>query len=209
MVADRRGLMLVLSSPSGAGKTTLAGRLLASDPDLVLSISVTTRPPRSGEVHGRDYFFHTQPEFEAMRSAGELLEWATVFENCYGTPKAPVLQHLGDGRDVLFDIDVQGAEQLAAVLPDDLVRVFILPPSAATLRNRLEARGLDSPEVIAKRLERAAEEIGHWDSYDYVIVNEHLDASLKQLQAILHAERSRSTRRKGLASFVRKLQSTL
>lgn len=209
MVHERRGLMLVLSSPSGAGKTTLARRLLEAEAGLVLSVSVTTRPPRRGEVHGRDYYFHTLNEFEAMEATGELLEWARVFDHCYGTPKAPVLQHLAEGRDVLFDIDWQGAKQLAERLPDDLVRVFILPPSAEALRNRLEARGLDSREAIEKRLKWAAEEVRHWDAYDYVIINEDLDKSLDQLRAILSAERSCCGRQKSVGPFVEALRETL
>ncbi len=206
---SRRGLLLVLSSPSGAGKTTLSKRLLASDPDIQLSVSVTTRPPRVGEVDGRDYFFIDQTEFERRCAAGDLLEWATVHGNSYGTPRGPVEAALQAGRDVLFDIDWQGAQQLEGRLPQDLVRVFVLPPTAAALEERLNARGQDAPDVVARRVAGASSEISHWPEYDYVIVNADVDQSFATLAAILTAERNRRARLQGLSEFVRGLQSGL
>ena len=206
---ERRGLLLVLSSPSGAGKTTLSRRLLAADPGIAMSVSVTTRAPRPGEVDGRDYNFIGAATFDAMREAGELLEWARVFDNHYGTPRAPVEAALAGGRDVLFDIDWQGAQQLQEKLPQDLVRVFILPPSAEHLAQRLAARGQDSPEVVARRMAAASNEISHWPEYDYVIVNVDLDESSAGLQAILIAERMKRERLLGLSDLVRRMQSAL
>jgi guanylate kinase len=205
----RRGLLLVLSSPSGAGKTTLARRLVADDPHISMSVSVTTRPPRHGEVDGRDYFFIDETRFKAMREAGELLEWARVFGNFYGTPRAPVEAAIGMGRDVLFDIDWQGAQQLEEKLPQDLVRVFILPPSAKDLAQRLAARGQDTPEVVAARMAAASAEISHWPEYDYVIVNADLEASSATLRSILAAERLKRERQLGLMDFVRTMQAAL
>lgn len=205
----RRGLLLVLSSPSGAGKTTLSKRLLAADPNIKLSVSVTTRPSRPGEVDGRDYHFITMAEFEHRRGAGDLLEWALVHGNCYGTPRQPVEAALAGGHDVLFDIDWQGAQQLEERLPLDLVRVFVLPPTAASLEQRLTARGQDSQDVVARRLAGASAEISHWAEYDYVIVNSDVEESFAALAAILAAERSRRTRMLGLMEFVRGLQSDL
>ena len=205
----RRGLLLVLSAPSGAGKTTLAERLLMSDAEIALSVSVTTRPKRAGETDGRDYHFVSTERFGQMRDDDQLLEWATVFDNFYGTPRGPVEERMQAGADLLFDIDWQGAEQLNQKLPRDLVRVFILPPSAAALRDRLEKRGKDSAEVIAGRMARAADEISHWAQYDYVIVNDDLDHSFAGLQAILAAERLKRARATGLPSFVRDLQAGL
>ena len=198
----RRGLLLVLSSPSGAGKTTLAKRLLDANPDLELSVSVTTRPPRPGEVAGKDYLFVDAAEFERMKGAGELLEWAPVFDKSYGTPRAPVTAALAAGRDVLFDIDWQGTRQLKAQLPADMVSVFILPPDGEALERRLRARGLDSAEVVARRMAAAAGEIAHWSEYDYVLVNSDVDASLAALQSILVAERLKRERQTGMAEFV-------
>lgn len=205
----RRGLLFVLSSPSGAGKTTLAKRLLAEDDEIALSVSVTTRPERAGETDGVDYCFRTVEQFERMRDAGQLLEWARVFDNYYGTPRKPVEDRLAGGKDILFDIDWQGAQQLSEKLPQDLVRVFILPPSAHALIERLKSRGLDAPEVVEKRLSRAADEISHWAQYDYVIVNNSVDVSAGQLRAILTAERARRERRVGLAHFVTQMQAEL
>ena len=199
----------MLSSPSGAGKTTLARRLLASDPQIAMSVSVTTRSPRPGEVDGKDYRFVDQAGFMAMRDAGELLEWAKVFDNYYGTPRAPVEAAIEAGRDVLFDIDWQGAQQLQEKLPQDLVRVFILPPSATDLQARLASRGQDSAEVVARRMAAAAAEISHWPEYDYVIINADLDDSSQRLGSILTAERLKRERQLGLMDFVRGLQAGL
>jgi guanylate kinase len=198
----RRGLLLVLSSPSGAGKTTLAKRLLDANPDLQLSVSVTTRPPRPGEVEGKDYHFIDAAEYERMKSANELLEWAQVFDRSYATPRAPVIAALAAGHDVLFDIDWQGTRQLKAQLPDDVATVFILPPNGKALERRLQARGSDSAEVVARRMAAAAAEIEHWSEYDYVLVNSDLDDSLSGLQAILAAERLKRGRQTGMADFV-------
>lgn len=206
---SRRGLMLVISSPSGAGKTTLSRRLIAADPGIAMSVSVTTRKPRPGEVEGRDYFFTDRAGFTALRDAGELLEWAEVYSNLYGTPKAAVTAALEAGRDMLFDVDWQGADQLAAGMPDDVVRVFILPPSAQTLRQRLIGRAEDPPEVVAHRLAEAANDIAHWRDYDYVIVNEHLETALASLMAVLGAERVRRGRQVGLATFASGLIGSL
>jgi guanylate kinase len=198
----RRGLLLVLSSPSGAGKTTLARRLLAAEPDLRMSVSVTTRAPRRGEVEGEDYRFIDAAEFDRLEAAGELLEWAIVHGNCYATPKAEVIAALQAGEDMLFDIDWQGAQQLKQRMGEDVASVFVLPPDGKTLEQRLRARGLDSEEVVVRRLAAAATEIGHWDEYDYVIVNTDLDASFAALSAILAAERLKRTRQSGLPDFV-------
>jgi len=199
----RRGLLLVLSSPSGAGKTTLSRRLLAADPGLRMSVSVTTRAPRRGEVAGRDYRFIDAAEFERMKAAGELLEWAQVHGNLYATPKAPVMAALEAGEDVLFDIDWQGARALKARMAADVVGVFILPPDGKALERRLKTRGQDTDEVVRVRLAAAAAEIERWGEYDYVIVNADLEASLAGLAAILAAERVRRERQTGLATFVR------
>jgi len=202
----RRGVMLILSSPSGAGKTTLARALLTSEPDhCALSISATTRPPRPGEVDGQHYFFLDRSEFESERLSGAFLEWAEVFGHLYGTPRRPVEDTLLQGKDVLFDIDWQGARQLAESAPDDVVRVFILPPSMRTLEDRLTIRAADAPEVVARRLAAAAEEISHWHEYDYVIVNENLDESLRILRTILAVERLKRWRRPGLRRIVEDL----
>ena len=201
--------MFVISSPSGAGKTTLARRLLALAPDLVLSISATTRKPRPGDVEGRDYFFVDETRFNEMRDRGALLEWAQVFDNFYGTPRAPVEAALVAGRDVLFDIDWQGAQQLEEKVPQDLVRVFILPPSARALEERLNSRAQDPPEAVARRMAQAAAEISHWAEYDYVIVNADLEASVAGLRAILVAERLKRERLLGLSDFVRQMQQAL
>ena len=201
----RRGLLFVMSSPSGAGKTTLSRKLLAADKNITMSVSVTTRKPRPGEIEGKDYFFISSARFEEMVEAGELLEWATVFGNSYGTPKKPVEDAIQQGRDVLFDIDWQGTQQLAQAMKEDLVRLFILPPTPDTLRQRLIARAQDSSTVIAKRMAEAAHEISHWPEYDYVIVNDVIDVAHQQVMAILTAERLRRRRQLGLAQFVREL----
>ena len=206
---SRRGLLLVMSSPSGAGKSTLSRRLLASDRNVTMSVSVTTRPPRPGESHGKDYHFITKDEFTRQRDAGQLLEHAEVFGNFYGTPRAPVEEALAKGRDVLFDIDWQGTQQLAQAMEGDLVRIFILPPSAEELRERLIRRAQDSSSVVAKRMAEASREISHWPEYDYVIVNETLETASQQIAAILTAERLRRRRRTGLTQFVRDLTRNL
>ena len=205
----RRGVLLVLSSPSGAGKTTLSRALLDSDGGIRLSISVTTRKPRPGEIDGKDYVFVSGEDFERMRAAGDLLEWAQVFGNAYGTPRAPVEEAIARGEDVLFDIDWQGAQQLAEKMAGDLVRVFILPPSGSVLESRLRGRAQDPPEVVAKRMAEASAEISHWAEYDYVIVNSDLDTSIAGLKSILAAERLKRERQLGLSLFVRDLQSGL
>ncbi|WP_448579009.1 guanylate kinase [Thermaurantiacus sp.] len=202
---ERRGLMLVLSSPSGAGKTTLSRSLMGEEPGIAMSVSVTTRRPRPGEVEGRDYHFVSDARFEAMVDAGELLEWAKVFDHRYGTPRAPVEQALAAGRDILFDIDWQGTQQLKAQAREDVVAVFILPPSLEELRVRLTLRGQDHPEVIERRMARAAAEISHWAEYDYVLVNDDLDHCLMQIRTILAAERLRRPRQPGLVRLVREL----
>lgn len=206
---DRRGLLLVLSSPSGAGKTTLARHLMATDTAISMSVSVTTRRPRPGEVDGKDYIFLDEDRFKAMADGNELLEWANVFGNYYGTPHAPVEAAISGGRDVLFDIDWQGAQQLSEKMKHDVVRVFILPPSAKSLEQRLRARAQDPEEVVRKRMDAAAAEISHWPEYDYVIVNSDLQKSMEGLSAILTAERLRRERLNGLTAFVRDLQREL
>jgi guanylate kinase len=206
---DRRGLLLVLSSPSGAGKTTLARRLLEGDTAITMSVSVTTRKPRPGEVDGRDYHFIDQPVFDRKAASGELLEWARVFDHGYGTPRLPVVAALDAGRDVLFDIDWQGTQQLAARMPADLVRVFILPPSAKALEARLRARAQDPPDVVAKRMSKAADEISHWAEYDYVLVNDDFERAMAGLKSILAAERLKRVRQPGLMGFVQRLTAGL
>jgi guanylate kinase len=198
----RRSLMLVVSSPSGAGKTSLSRRLLADHADLVLSISMTTRPPRPGEADGREYHFVDRTAFFAMAGAGEFLEWAEVHEHCYGTPRAPVDAALAAGQDVIFDIDWQGARSVAAAMPDDVVRVFILPPSMTDLARRLHARAQDAEDVIARRLGRAKGEIAMWGDYDYVILNDDFDGAYAELAHVYHAERLRRTRNPWLGPFV-------
>jgi guanylate kinase len=205
----RRGLLLVVSSPSGAGKTTLARRLLARDREISMSVSVTTRPPRQGEVEGADYSFIAQDRFRNMVDNGELLEWAEVFGHLYGTPRTPVEAALAEGRDMLFDIDWQGTQQLGQLMADDLVTIFILPPSAETLRLRLINRAQDPMSVVAKRMADAAKEISHWPEYDYVIVNSELDPADRAIDAILTAERLKRQRRTGLTGFVRGLLKDL
>lgn len=205
----RRGLLLVLSSPSGAGKTTLSRRLLERDAGVVMSVSVTTRPSRPGEVEGRDYHFIDRHRFDDMAEAGELLEWAEVFGNGYGTPRGPVDRWLAEGRDVLFDIDWQGTQQIHARMREDLVRIFILPPSAEELRQRLIRRAQDSASVVAKRMAEASTEISHWAEYDYVVINDDLETSDRAIQAILDAERLKRHRLVGLGTFVKDLRARL
>lgn len=196
----------MLSSPSGAGKSTISKRMLALDGNLSMSVSVTTRPMRPGEVDGKDYHFIDKAEFEARVARRELLEHAQVFGNYYGTPKAPVEESLRAGRDVLFDIDWQGTQQLSESAADDLVRVFILPPSAAELERRLTTRAQDSAEVIAQRMAKANDEMSHWSEYDYVIVNDDVERSVAAVQSILLAERLKRRRQVGMSDFVRSLQ---
>jgi guanylate kinase len=205
----RRGLLYIVSSPSGAGKTTLTRRLLEADANITMSVSVTTRTPRPGEQHGVDYHFVDLKTFETMRSRGELLEWARVFDNCYGTPRAPVEAAILAGKDILFDIDWQGAQQLSEKMPGDVVRVFVLPPSAAVLEERLKKRAQDSAETVTRRMAEAAAEISHWPEYDYVIVNSDLATSSASALAILTAERLKRGRLLGLSAFVRDMQGAL
>ena len=202
---QRRGLMFILSSPSGAGKTTLAHKLLAHDPEIRNSVSVTTRPIRPGEVEGQDYFFTDRAGFDAMVEAGHFMEWAEVFGHCYGTPKAHIRAGLKEGQDYLFDIDWQGTQQLYQKAETDVVRVFLLPPSVPELERRLTGRGTDSAEVIAARMQRAQGEISHWDGYDYVIVNDDIDVCFAKIEQILAAERMKRARQTGLIGFVREL----
>ena len=205
----RRGLMLVLSSPSGAGKTTLSRKLLAADPAVELSVSVTTRKQRPGEVDGRDYHFIDAARFDAMLKQGELLESAQVFGHRYGTPRAPVAAALARGRDVLFDIDWQGTQQLREKAAGDLVSIFVLPPSIPDLERRLRARAQDSDEVIHARMARAADEMSHWAEYDYVVINIDIERAFSDVRAILAAERLKRERQTGLSAFVRGLQAKL
>jgi guanylate kinase len=198
----RKGLMFVLSSPSGAGKSTLARRLMAANPDMSLSVSATTRPPRPGELDGREYFFVDRPAFEQMLRRGELLEEAMVFDNYYGTPRAPVEAALAAGRDVLFDVDWQGAQKLRGAAQNDVVSVFILPPDMMELERRLHTRAQDSEDVIARRMAKSADEIRHWQEYDYVLINRDLDETSTALQNILSVERSKRMRQIWLEGFV-------
>jgi len=205
-VIARRGLMLVLSSPSGAGKTTISRALLERDANLSMSVSVTTRPKRPGEVSGRDYRFIDRTEFDLMVNRRELLEYAKVFGHYYGTPRAPVEEALAAGCDVIFDIDWQGAQQLAQTAREDLVSVFILPPSTAELDKRLHRRAQDSEEVVAARMAKAPEEISHWAEYDFIVINRSVEESVAQVQAIVAAERLRRERQIGLPEFVKRLR---
>jgi guanylate kinase len=203
---QRRGLMMVLSSPSGAGKTTISRRILEADKDINLSISVTTRPPRKKETNGLHYHFTDLTEFDLMVNRDQLLEHAKVFGNYYGTPRVPVEEALAKGRDVLFDIDWQGTQQLAEKVRDDLVSVFILPPSWRELERRLSSRAQDDPAEINRRMEKAADEMSHWAEYDYVIINRDLDESVAAVRGILQSERLRRTRQIGLSEFVNGLK---
>lgn len=205
----RRGLMLVLSSPSGAGKTTLSRKLLDEDKNVMLSVSVTTRKIRPGEKDGRDYHFINRQKFDALVEKNELLEWAEVFDNYYGTPKKPVMDALAAGRDVLFDIDWQGTQQLGDKAPNDLVSVFVLPPSIPELERRLHKRAQDDYETIHRRMAKAADEMSHWAEYDYVVINRDLDQAYADVAAILAAERLKRERQPGLSDFVRGLQAKI
>jgi guanylate kinase len=206
---ERRGLMFVLSSPSGAGKTTLSRLLIERTPGLQMSVSATTRPMRPGEVEGRDYRFIEKAAFDAMQKRDEFLESAVVFDNRYGTPRAPVESALSAGRDVLFDIDWQGTQQLREKARADVVSVFILPPSAADLEQRLHSRAQDSDAVIRGRMSRASHEMSHWAEYDYIVINHAIDDAFVEVQSILNAERLKRERRTGLTNFVRELQRQL
>lgn len=202
---ERRGLMFVLSSPSGAGKTSLAKKLIDEEQNISMSVSMTTRKARKGEQNGKDYIFVSTEGFKQSIENNELLEWAEVFGNHYGTPKTEVENQLKQGRDVLFDIDWQGTQQLHEKVGQDLVRVFILPPSVPVLEERLKGRGQDDEKVVKARMKQAANQISHWAEYDYVIINDHLAESLSELKSILHAERLKRERRIGLSSFVRNM----
>jgi guanylate kinase len=206
---QRRGLLIVLSSPSGAGKSTIARMLLDADREVTMSVSATTRPKRPGEVDDVDYHFVDDDGFDAMIDDGEFVEWAPVFGFRYGTPKAPVKQALRQGRDILFDIDWQGTQQLREKARADVVSVFILPPSAADLERRLHSRAQDSDEVIRKRMSRASHEMSHWAEYDYIVINHDVDEAFAEVQSILKAERLKRERRIGLVEFVRSLQGQL
>ena len=201
----RRGLLIVLSSPSGAGKSTISRNLMADDPTITMSISATTRPKRPGEVDDVDYHFVDENEFQRLIDADEFAEWAYVFDHRYGSPKEPIKEALREGRDTLFDIDWQGTQQLEYAFRTDLVRIFILPPSMAELKRRLEERGTDSQEVIDFRMRRASAEIGHWAEYDYVLINDDVDKCTEAVRAIVVAERQRRERQPYLLSFVREL----
>ena len=206
MSTTRRGLLLILSSPSGAGKSTLARMLMGWDPTIRFSVSATTRAPRPGEVDGREYYFRSRAAFEAMVAAGEMLEHAEVFGNLYGSPRGPVEAAMAEGRDTLFDIDWQGGQQIRnSALGRDVVSVFVLPPSIAELERRLRGRAQDSDEVIAGRMAKSQAEISHWAEYDYVLVNEDLERTFKDLLTVLQAERMRRDRQPGLSDFVRGL----
>lgn len=202
----RRGFLLVLSSPSGAGKTTITRRLLERDATLSLSVSVTTRPPRQNEVDGRDYHFIDQAAFDRMVAEGELLEHATVFGHCYGTPRQPIEAAIADGSDIVTDIDWQGTQQVSASLSADLVTIFVLPPTAQALEARLRTRAQDSDAVVGQRMAKSSEEMSHWSEYDYVIINDDLEKSVDEAQAIVTAERLRRTRQRGLSDFVTRLR---
>ena len=203
----RRGMMLVLSSPSGAGKTTLAKRLLETDRAFTMSVSVTTRPRRPSEVDGKDYHFISADDFKGKVERHELLEFATVFGNSYGTPRAPVDRALAEGRDVLFDIDWQGTQQLKEKAREDVVSIFLLPPSRDELERRLKSRAQDSAETVAKRMAKANDEISHWAEYDYVIVNDDLALAEVKIAGVISAERLRRARQTGLSDFVRTLMA--
>ena len=201
----RRGLLLILSSPSGAGKSTLARRLMEWDPTLKFSVSATTRAPRAGEVDGREYYFRNRDAFESMVKSGDMLEHAEVFGNLYGSPKQPVVDAMENGRDVVFDIDWQGGQQIKQAMRDDVVSIFILPPSIADLEKRLRGRGQDSTAIIADRMAKSRSEISHWPEYDYVLINQDLPAAFEELKSIVIAERLKRERQPDLTGFVRGL----
>ncbi len=203
----RRGLLLILSSPSGAGKSTLAKQLMAWDPAIRFSVSATTRQPRPGEVDGKDYFFVSRDDFQRQARDGQMLEHAEVFGNFYGSPRAPVVAALENGKDVLFDVDWQGGQQIRQAMRDDAVLVFVLPPSIAELEKRLKGRAQDSAEVVANRMSKSRDEISHWAEYDYVLVNKDLPSAFEDLKSIVTAERLRRDRQPDLLSFVRDLNS--
>ena len=204
-IRQRRGLLVVLSSPSGAGKSTISRMLLQADDNITMSVSATTRPMRPGEEEGVDYHFVDTAEFERLIETDEFAEWAYVFDHLYGSPKEPIKEALKNGRDTLFDIDWQGTQQLEYAFRTDLVRIFILPPSMRELERRLHERGTDTDEIIAGRMKRASGEIGHWAEYDYVLINEDMTQCLKDVRAIIAAERLRRERQPYLLSFVREL----
>ena len=208
-IIGRRGFMLVLSSPSGAGKTTIARRLIEEENGLYMSVSATTRPRRPGEVEGKDYYFVEDETFHLMANRGEFLEHANVFDHYYATPVAPVMHALSEGRDILFDIDWQGTQQIADKSRDDLVSVFILPPSTQDLEKRLLNRAQDSADVVAKRMSKAADEISHYREYDYILVNEDVDKAISDIKAIMVAERLKRDRQIGLTDFVKELRSEI
>ena len=203
----RRGLLLVLSSPSGAGKTTISRKLFEADGKLKMSVSVTTRAKRPGEIEGTHYRFVERATFDAMVAKGELLEHATVFGNCYGTPRGPVMEALANGQDIISDVDWQGTQQLKQNVGADVVAVFVLPPTIEALKERLQSRAQDSADVVQARMAQSSAEMSHWAEYDYVIVNDDLDGSVRQVQAILNAERKRRTRQVGLSDFVNALRT--
>jgi guanylate kinase len=206
---ERRGLMFVLSSPSGAGKTTLTRMLISEIPELKMSVSVTTRPMRPGEEEGRDYYFVDQKRFDEMVAQDELLEWAQVFDNCYGTPRQPVEEALAAGRNVLFDIDWQGTQQLRGRAPKDVVSVFILPPSVQALEQRLHTRAQDSDDVIRGRMKKAGDEMSHFDAYDYIVINDNIGIAFESVKSILRAEQLKLERQVGVTDFVQKLRQQL
>lgn len=199
--------MFILSSPSGAGKTTIARKLLAVEENLAMSVSVTTRPMREGEVEGRDYFFRTREQYDAMVAGDAFLEWAEVFGNSYGTPRAHIEDGLKQGQDFLFDVDWQGAQQLSQRAREDVVSVFLLPPSMEELEHRLRSRATDDETVITRRMARAGDEISHWDAYDYVVINHDLEDCFDKVRTVLHAERLKRSRQTGLIDFTRRLKS--
>ncbi|HYM71715.1 MAG TPA: guanylate kinase [Stellaceae bacterium] len=206
-IIRRRGFLLVLSSPSGAGKTTITRRLLERDPTLSLSVSVTTRPPRPGEIDGKDYRFIDQATFDRMVAAGDLLEHATVFGHSYGTPRQPIETAIAEGRDIVTDIDWQGTQQISGTAGSDIVTIFVLPPSKTALEMRLRSRAQDSESVVAERMAKSSEELSHWPEYEYFIVNDKLERSVADAQAIVTAERLKRERQIGLADFVTWLRS--